>query len=291
MSEKTPKVLNPYIFIGIGGSGGKTLQYLHYYLSEKIKRKGWESGMPKAWQFLWFDVPVAPEKLTTDTGIPPLPLENYYSFTNTQIHDLYQIEDAFLQNQDDKDILMGWCPSTGPSAPPIQKGAGQFRAVGRMITLNQYREIQNKLSSSLSQIQDKDTEAELKELTALIQGAELKDLQGLQPEKPIPVIISSLAGGCEQTFLDIADILKTIGGGQDLSNSYAYLYTPDVFKRVDAGGLEPNALAATSELLSAVYSNIEESPSYEFLSRELTFSIKSRTRGPSYPILIGKIKR
>ena len=87
-------------------------------------------------------------------------------------------------------------------------------------------------------------------------------------------------------FLDIADILKTIGGGQDLSNSYAYLYTPDVFKRVDAGGLEPNALAATSELLSAVYSNIEESPSYEFLSRELTFSIKSRTRGPSYPILI-----
>ena len=40
--------------------------------------------MPKAWQFLWFDVPVAPEKLTTDTGIPPLPLENYYSFTNTQ---------------------------------------------------------------------------------------------------------------------------------------------------------------------------------------------------------------
>ena len=41
--------------------------------------------MPKAWQFLWFDVPVAPEKLTTDTGIPPLPLENYYSFTNTQL--------------------------------------------------------------------------------------------------------------------------------------------------------------------------------------------------------------
>ena len=39
MSEKTPKVLNPYIFIGIGGSGGKTLQYLHYYLSEKIKEK------------------------------------------------------------------------------------------------------------------------------------------------------------------------------------------------------------------------------------------------------------
>ena len=84
MSEKTPKVLNPYIFIGIGGSGGKTLQYLHYYLSEKIKRKGWESGMPKAWQFLWFDVPVAPEKLTTDTGIPALLLENYYSFTNNK---------------------------------------------------------------------------------------------------------------------------------------------------------------------------------------------------------------
>ena len=122
----------------------------------------------------------------------------------------------------------------------------------------------------------------------MIQGAELKDLQGLQPEKPIPVIISSLAGGCGAgSFSRYSRYIKNYWWSQDLSNSYAYLYTPDVFKRVDAGGLEPNALAATSELLSAVYSNIEESPSYEFLSRELTFSIKSRTRGPSYPILIG----
>ena len=65
-----------------------------------------------------------------------------------------------------------------------------------MIALNQYREIQNKLSASLSKIQDKDDE--LKELTALIQESELKDLQGLQPEKPIPLIISSLAEDVEQ---------------------------------------------------------------------------------------------
>ena len=30
---------------------------------------------------------------------------------------------------------MGWAPTPGAGAPPIQKGAGQFRGVGRLITL------------------------------------------------------------------------------------------------------------------------------------------------------------
>ena len=88
------RVLNPYIFIGLGGSGGKTLQYLHYYLDQRLKRAGWEGGMPKAWQFLWFDVPPEPEQLIGDSGIPPLPIENYYSFTSAQVDSLYQIDDA-----------------------------------------------------------------------------------------------------------------------------------------------------------------------------------------------------
>ena len=57
------RVLNPYLFIGLGGSGGKTLQYLRYYLDQRLKRSGWEKGLPDAWQFLWFDVPPEPEQL------------------------------------------------------------------------------------------------------------------------------------------------------------------------------------------------------------------------------------
>ena len=59
----------------------------------KIKRAGWEGGMPKAWQ-LWFDVPPEPEQLIGDSGIPPLPIENYYSFTSAQVDSFYQIDDA-----------------------------------------------------------------------------------------------------------------------------------------------------------------------------------------------------
>ena len=59
-----------------------------------------------------------------------------------------------------------------------------------------------------------------------------------------------MAGGCGAgSFLDVADILKTVDpGAQWLNDSYSFLYTPDVFHKIDAEGLHPNALAAISEL-------------------------------------------
>ena len=63
------KVLNPYIFVGLGGSGGKTLQYLHYYLDQRLKERLGRRNA-KSWQFLWFDVPPEPEQLIGDSGIP-----------------------------------------------------------------------------------------------------------------------------------------------------------------------------------------------------------------------------
>jgi len=287
--DKNAKILQPYLFIGVGGSGGKTLQYLHYYLSERIKRKGWNGNFPKAWQFIWFDVPTQMEKLTQDTGIPSLPMENYYSFTNQQIHQLYQIEDAFVQSNDEKNLIMGWAPNTTQGGFDIKDGAGQFRAVGRMIVLNQLKKIKNKIEQSISIMKDPSTAEELLKLTSLIYNTSESSLQGQKISQPIPVLVSSLAGGCGAgSFLDISDILKTIGSGEALKASYAFLYTPDVFRSVDAGGLEPNALAAVSELLSSMYTTFEETPHYEYFKKELNSEVRSKFRGPDYPILVGR---
>ena len=284
------KVLNPYIFIGLGGSGGKTLQYLHYYLDQRLKRAGWEGGMPKAWQFLWFDVPPEPEQLIGDSGIPPLPIENYFSFTSAQVDSLYQIDDALRVNDQAEKTMMGWAPSPGAGAPPIKKGAGQFRGVGRMITLSQYSDIQEKLIAAFNKINDSEVEEELKKLTAHINGKKPSELQGIEVPDPTPILISSLAGGCGAgTFLDVADILKTVDPGAEWANgSYAFLYTPDVFHKINADGLHPNALAAISELLSGTYSDFEDTQSYNYLVSQLGYKPQATTRGPKYPILIGR---
>ena len=284
------KVLNPYIFIGLGGSGGKTLQYLHYYLDQRLKRAGWEGGMPKAWQFLWFDVPPEPEQLIGDSGIPPLPIENYFSFTSAQVDSLYQIDDALRVNDQAEKTMMGWAPSPGAGAPPIKKGAGQFRGVGRMITLSQYSDIQEKLIAAFNKINDSEVEEELKKLTAHINGKKPSELQGIEVPDPTPILISSLAGGCGAgTFLDVADILKTVDPGAAWADgSYAFLYTPDVFHKINADGLHPNALAAISELLSGTYSDFEDTQSYNYLVSQLGYKPVATTRGPKYPILIGR---
>ena len=76
MSEK----LGRYLFIGLGGSGGKTLQYLHNNLSLKLASVN--KPMPKGWQFLWFDVPQNPDSLESGSGIKPLPEKYYVPLTN-----------------------------------------------------------------------------------------------------------------------------------------------------------------------------------------------------------------
>ena len=159
-----------------------------------------------------------------------------------------------------------------------------------MITLSQYSDIQDKLVAAFNKINDSEVEEELKKLTAHINGDKRSDYRGIKAPDPIPILISSLAGGCGAgTFLDVADILKTVdAGAQWVNDSYAFLYTPDVFHKVDAEGLHPNALAAVSELLSGMYSDFEDSKSYEFLVNKLGFKPKATNRGPKYPILIGR---
>lgn len=284
------RVLNPYLFIGLGGSGGKTLQYLRYYLDQRLKRSGWEKGLPDAWQFLWFDVPPEPEQLIADGGIPSLPIENYYSFTNSQISRLDQIDDAVRAKEHGDELIMGWAPTPGAGAPPIQKGAGQFRGVGRLITLSQYDDIQKHLLNAYNKISGDGVEENLKSLTAHLTGKRPNYLQGVEVPKPIPIIISSLAGGCGAgSFLDVADILKTVDpGAQWLNDSYSFLYTPDVFHKIDAEGLHPNALAAISELLSGTYNEFEDSTSFQYLSKQLGFKPIATSRGPKYPVLIGR---
>ena len=62
-------MLTPYLFVGLGGSGGKTLQYLKHFLQTRLDQVDYQGEFPKGWKFIWFDVPTSQDLLDSDLGI------------------------------------------------------------------------------------------------------------------------------------------------------------------------------------------------------------------------------
>ena len=54
------------LFIGIGGSGGKTLRFMKAGLNEWLESHGWDEGIPSGFQFAHIDTPTEPDG--KDTG-------------------------------------------------------------------------------------------------------------------------------------------------------------------------------------------------------------------------------
>ena len=63
-------MLRPFLIIGVGGSGGKTLRGIKYQLELKLQQVGWKSGIPAAWQFLHFDTPTAQDGVDFAVPVP-----------------------------------------------------------------------------------------------------------------------------------------------------------------------------------------------------------------------------
>ena len=48
--------------VGLGGSGGKTLQFLMDQLGSELAKRGWaEDHLPRCWEFVHLDVPPQPD--------------------------------------------------------------------------------------------------------------------------------------------------------------------------------------------------------------------------------------
>jgi len=286
------------VFIGLGGSGGKTLRFLKRDLRHWLDAHDWpqERAIPAGFQFLHIDTPTVQDGVSMG-GAEMLPDKEYLGLVGPGVS--FAAVTAQLDSQ--VGILeeqTGWRVSPAALGVPIGAGAGAYRAVGRTIACAQIGELQGGIQGLINRINSPTAIADNSELWTLVKP-------GSQPgnvSDPLVVVISSLAGGTGAGLLmDVFDLLRTsqpTWGG----DSFGLLYTPEVFRSIGGGmmgGVQPNSLAAISELLNGYYwHGVQNAFAVNPQDSDVGFrqsAIHSSAgvigaisrSGPAYPFLIG----
>jgi hypothetical protein len=279
-------VLQKFLFVGVGGSGGKTLRVLRHELGIRLREVGYGGPIPKAWQFLHVDVPVKPDG--NEPRLPEqLPAGSYVPLAAPGLS--YRDIDGMLMHKGATVLehTAGWRPDpTGVFVDPVF-GAGQYRAVGRIVAAASMEPVGRALARACSTLSQIDVEAELREVSR-----HFKEQSGDAAPHPTIVVVSSIAGGSGAgAFLDICDALRFLGDTwQD--KSVAILYTPDVFQELASShraGVQANALATLCELLAGYWNN-RPPVSEEFATLEAAGMAPTpiERRGPRYPLIVGR---
>lgn len=281
-------MLRPFLVVGIGGSGGKTVRAARQALKFKLDQQGWDGGWPEAWQFLHIDSPTTPDGL--EFPAPLLPQEDYLSLVPNGVG--YKvIHDKVIQGLGAKmthDVQRS-LPSPAEVKVPVGLGAGAFRAVGRTIAAAAMKDIYDKVRSSIGRMQSTTADAELKEITRLF------GYQVTEYEAPTVVVISSVAGGSGAgMFIDVAEAIKAAIGPEEWAHRiFSLLFAPDVFEELGPKNLAvmvPNAMGALAELVSGFW---RENPTegtlalYKKHGLNVPQDAKS-TIGPAFNYIIGR---
>jgi Tubulin like len=285
--------INPFVFIGVGGSGGRTLGVIRQSLKDVLDRVGWQSAWPRGWQFVHIDVPANPDGKSRE--LPYLvPRTDYVSLTDARSTYL-QYDQAVSQSL--RRAVPGeahryvawdcWRP-VPPSAVRVNivNGAGQYRAIGRVCAMQCLGKIDNALDRALQAA----TNAEAGPQLLRIQRLMGEGSSGLTERRPVIFVLGSVAGGSGSgMLLDVCDILRARG----YAEINAVVLTPEVFERAGGGldpGIAPNTFSALNELANSMWTTSQKDAP---VSRDLLFS-RAGVRapvghgGPSTVFLVGR---
>jgi hypothetical protein len=119
--------LSPMIVIGCGGSGGKVVLNLRKRLEADLRRRGWEGGIPDAWQLKWIDVPTVQEShLQFGAALKP------NEYIGLAVNHYKRDADSALMTTAGMDShrLTGWRPSPGLSGAVSKLTTLQARGSG-----------------------------------------------------------------------------------------------------------------------------------------------------------------
>lgn len=242
-------MLSPFLIIGVGGSGGKTIRAMRQTLLRRLRAKGWKGEFPEAWQFLEIDT------VSTQGGgnfTAPLLPPNQFLGLVPQAVDYLGLRKQLtgrMPREEQNDALGGWLPEN--TAVPIQKGAGQYRTLGRAVVAAQLPQLQQALVRSNSRISAPGVIEELKEVSRTLYGK----AEGTSP-LPMALVISSVAGGSGAgIYLDVVEALKSISNDFE-KRTQVLLFGPDVFNNIPSGlrdSIPANAMGAMNETLAGMW--------------------------------------
>ncbi|GAC80387.1 Tubulin like [Gordonia malaquae] len=237
------------LIVGCGGSGGATLSYMMDQLLSDLADHGIDK-IPAGWQFVHVDVPISPDEGKNVKSVPEM--GGVYSGVGPQ-GDSYSVLDSGLSQGLVASGALAefatWAPRNPESVTvPISVGAGQYRAIGRAITLSRINKVYADLQRAWGQLYDSQTNPEMRALS-------LPGAGGFDPgDDPIVLVVSSMAGGAGASMaLDVCRILTLIPGvNPDLMG--VFMVTPDIFgdeNHPSFSGTRPNALAMLGEIIAS----------------------------------------
>ena len=268
-------MLQQFLIIGLGGSGGKTLRYLKQALEERFREIGWEEGMPDGWQLLHIDTPVQQDSPVLPGAPDLLEADEYLGLARPGI-DLAAMVDSLERRGRD---FGGWLFDSDYMRIPIEAGAGQYRAVGRVLGLFHADEIQRRIRMKKQALLSAGAMAQLRQLAERASGLSLASESAATPAA---IVVSSLAGGTGAGIvMDVCDILRAEGDSW-MDESIGILYSADVFvdlSEAASRGVYPNTAAALAEILHGYYGDGGFIPPGGG-------QVQQRS-GPAFPYLVG----
>ncbi|BBZ36010.1 tubulin-like doman-containing protein [Mycolicibacterium confluentis] len=239
-----------FLVVGCGGSGGATLSFMMDQLRSELHAAGIDKLLP-GWQFVHIDVPSAAE--SGPEGLANVPAQGGSYIGCGPQGSSYSILDGALSQrlvaENSLDTIATWAPRNPQEVTnPISAGAGQYRAIGRMITLSKASEIHARLQSAWDALFRVET-------ISAMASADVPGMGRFDPnEPPLVLVVSSMAGGAGASMaLDICRLL-TLVTGLDPKLMGVFMVTPDIFESLPESariGVRANALAMLGEIVAS----------------------------------------
>src|SRR5690349_3785277 len=239
-----------FLVVGCGGSGGATLAFMMDQLRSELHAAGVDKVL-SGWQFVHIDVPSAAE--SGPEGLANVPAQGGSYIGCGPQGCSYAILDGALSQRlaadGALDAIATWAPRNPQEVTnPISAGAGQYRAIGRMITLSKASEIHARLQAAWDALFRVETISEMS--TVSVPGMGRFDPN----EPPLVLVVSSMAGGAGASMaLDICRLL-TLVTGLDPKLMGVFMVTPDIFESLPESariGVRANALAMLGEIVAS----------------------------------------
>ena len=278
--------MKKFLVVGCGGSGAKTLAFIMDQLKAELRTIDPDiTELPKAWQFVNIDVPLeeeaGPQKLpnVTQSG------GQYVGIGSRQRYNQF---DAGISETLGRSGKLGeiatWASRTPQSNDTkLADGAGQYRAIGRILTLRHLRDIRNALNAAVSEMFTQEAIQELNELNY----KQSKKRTDTGSSAPVVLVVSSMAGGAGASmFLDVCRVLTTIKN-LDPTSTLVFMYTPEIFsdnKAEDMAGAWPNSLAMFGEVVASQMGNSTEHDRAIFEAFDMGTPPDGPTFGRIFPI-------